>query len=103
MTKRAFAGALVAVMLSGCGLFGSDPAADTATTGASSQGLTLGTYHYVATENCMDIWMQACTSSFPQPQCPDNPGGQQCIVEFGSCYISHPNGGGGSYDEYACY
>lgn len=99
MTKRAFAGALVAVMLSGCGLSGADPA-DNTPTGASSQGLTMGTYHYVATENCMDIFMQACTSTFPSPQCPNNPEGQQCIIEFGSCYDVIV---GGWFSEYACY
>jgi hypothetical protein len=61
-----------------------------------------GTLHLVLSgENCIDIFTQPCTSTFPSPQCASAYVGQPCFPATGwSCYKTRP---GGTYDEYACY
>lgn len=65
--------------------------------------LTGGTLHLIATENCFDIFMRPCTSTFPSPQCAPGPyDGKPCSPATGwSCFQTLP--GGVSYNEYSCY
>jgi len=103
MMKYALVGALAATMLSACGPSGvPEPAANAiVTTGTANQALTYGTWHWMYRENCMDIWEQACTPSFPSPQCgSSNPEGTACVIGWGPCYRSF---GGGQFDDYNCY
>lgn len=106
MTKYTLAGAIAVIMLNACGPSRSAPAAeDVQAGGAQEQGLSVssnGTWHYVWTENCLDIWGRACTATFPSPQCPSsNPEGMPCTIgpNF-ECYVTLT---GASFEYYNCY
>lgn len=73
----------------------------TAETAKALEGTMGLQWNLITVENCGDIFMRACTSSFPSPQCPGtSPAGKVCPQLGRVCFETRP--GGVEYEEYQC-
>lgn len=73
----------------------------TAETASSLEGVMALRWNLLTIENCIDIFLRPCTSTFPAPQCISaNPQGTTCPQLGRACFKSQP--GGAQYYEYRC-
>lgn len=64
-------------------------------------GATALTWHLIATENCLDVYGRACTSTFPSPQCAaGTAAGQPCSPSGALCFKTVTSA---SFREFRCF
>lgn len=84
-----------------CTSDGGELGESTAETAKALEGPMALQWNLITVENCGDIFMRACTSSFPSPQCPGtSPAGKVCPQLGRVCFETRP--GGAEYEEYQC-